>query len=916
MKKNIYLRSLFKDIRHGLGRFIAIILIILMGVLLFIGIKSIGPNLEQTLSNTIEESQLADVQIISTGGLTTDDQALVQSVGDAKVELGYSFPYVDTNEQTTLQLYSYDEKQKQNRLTLTKGHLPENDQQVIVDQVLASTYSIGDTLTIEDDQLTETQFEVVGYAQSAAYIDNYERGVTNVGSGEIDGFAYIPVAVFDSEAYSLMNVRFPQLATMDSFSDEYDDQVLSYEETLEDRFEERAKERQAELQATVQVELDAEAQKMSDAQSELDDGKTQLSQAQDQLAEQKEQLATQEEALAAQIGAEQASEQLADAKEQLATAEQELSEQEATLTENETELAAGQADLTEAQTEVDELATPTYLINGRNNNPGFSEFASLSDQMDAIGNVFPVFFFFIAILITFTTLTRMIEENRKEIGTLKALGYRNAEIASKYVLYALFTALIGTSIGIFVGSQFLPPVVFTMLEPQYSFATFTTHYFVAPIVMAIIAALMATLGATLIVLWRDLQEKPTALLLPKAPKAGKRVFLERVTPIWSRMNFNQKVTYRNLFRYKARMILTILGIAGCTGLMVAGFGLNDSIGSPADIQFNDLLHYQAMVTLDEDHDATKDNAAQTTLSENEQVQDFQGVYSEQVSLKKAGESNQDASLYVLNHPDDLADYVTFNPQTSDSASKVSQDGALISQGLAKLYELKVGDTADFQTADGEEYQVKIAGIFENYLGHSVYLTNAYYQEITGEEPLFNTYLVKTTEMSKEAENQLAEDLLATDQVLNTTYWSSEIAKQDAATESMGMVVLIFIVLSGTLAFVVLYNLTNINISERERELATIKVLGFFDGEVTMYIVRENVIFTFFGILFGYLIGNALTWFIVTMVSSDVIIFPLIIHWQGYLISGVMTFVFSAIVMYVTHLKLRQIHMIEALKSNE
>lgn len=600
---------------------------------------------------------------------------------------------------------------------------------------------------------------------------------------------------------------------------------------------------------------------------------------------------------------------------ELAAAEEQLAKQQQALTEQQQQLTTSQRKLDQAKTDLANRVQPNYFINERKSNPGFNEFTSLSDRIDAIGNVFPVFFFLIAILITFTTITRMIEENRKEIGTLKSLGYRNSEISSKYLLYALLTALIGTTLGVVSGTKLLPPVVFTMLKGTYNFTQYPTHFWPIPILIAIGAALIATLGSSAYVLAKDLREKPTTLLLPKVPKAGKRVLLERVTPIWNRLNFNQKVTYRNLLRYKARMFLTVLGIAGCTGLMVAGFGLKASISGASDKQFTELNHYQAIVSLNDDTNTDQAAKAKQVIRKYAGIKGYHAVYSDQVKFKQTAVSDQTASLFAFKDTEHINDYVTFNQKSKGKVSLPSS-GALISTGLAKAYDVKAGEHLTFQTSTGQNYQLKVAGIIENYLGHNVYLSTDYLQRIMKKTVTENTYLLKTDQLTNPQEKQLAKKLTATDEVTNTTFISDQMEKQASASTNLQPVVLIFIVLSATLAFVVLYNLTNINISERERELATIKVLGFFNQEVTMYIVRENVIFTILGILFGFGIGRLLTWFIITMAGSDLIHFPLIIPPVGYLVSAGLTILFSGIVMWITHIKLKRIDMIGALKSNE
>lgn len=819
--KNVYLKSIYRDIKASFGRFISIVLIIFMGVMLFVGIKSVGPDLEATVNQFIEKNRLSDLQIVSSAGLSQEDLEAAEEINGVQAELGHSFPV--TLKQQNIQLYSYNDNQT-NKLTLTEGHLPEKQDQVVLDDKLRNDYQIDEQFSIENDQLKQQEFTVVGFVTSPIYVDERERGTTTIGDGELAGFMYLPEAAFDNQNYSILYLSSSRLKNVDFFSKTYEDRLEKLEEQLTTVFAQQGEARQEQLQT--------------------------------------------------------------------------LADQQA--------LASGM------EVGSMEIPTPNYIINPRNSNPGFTEYTSLSDRIDAIANVFPVFFFFIAVLITFTTMTRMIEENRKEIGTLKSLGYRKREIASKYILYALLAALIGTVFGVVIGTLALPKIVFHLLSDQYIFANYQYHFVFWSIVLAVIAALIATLGASLLTLMKELRENATTLLMPKAPKAGKRVFMERIKPIWRRMSFNQKVTYRNLFRYKARMILTIVGIAGCTGLMLAGFGLQDSISAPVEKQFVALTKYQGIVTLN----GTAKNETEKVLADNPQVTAELPIYTDTVTFNPAGHSKQTATLYVSDQPEKFSQYVALKDDNTKKNLSLSNQGALISQRLAKIYQVSKGDQLTFEDNDGKDYQIKVAGIVENYLGHNLYLTKDYYQKVSQQAFQLNSYLIKTNKMTSSQEKKLAEELLQTGEVLNTTYISNQIAKQEAATENLGSIVLIFIVLSGTLAFVVLYNLTNINISERARELATIKVLGFFNQELTMYIVRENIMFTIFGILFGFGIGNLLTRFILAMASSDMIVFPLVISWQGYVISAVMTVVFSVIVMGVTHFKLKQIDMIAALKSNE
>lgn len=901
MKNKTYLKASFREIWQSRGRFIAIILIILLGTLLFVGVKTTGPVLNTSGSDYLEKQNLSDLQIISTGGLTEKDEALVKGLSNAEVESGYQFYYADDEKGEVVHVFSYDETQKQNQLVLEKGRLPKAANELVLDSAAEKEgYQIGDTYTIDEaDQLDTKEYEVVGFVSSPLFISNKDRGMTNVGDGNVDYFAYVPIKNFTSEILGVLYITFDNVKGLNTYGTEYKDLMQKNQELVQAQFADRSKERLAELKAMIEDEI-------APAKKEVADGKTQIADAKEQLTAAQQELDTNRDMLAQlpEVQAAAAIAQLDEAQKELDTSKQELADQETKLEEAETEIS-------DAEKEMAELKTPTYLFNQRTENIGFQDYGDLSDRIAAIANVFPVFFFFIAALITFTTMTRMVEENRKEIGTLKALGYSRYEISQKYVIYAVLAAVIGVALGVVIGTNTIPRIVFELSSDQYNFKQVSVFYEWVPIIQAGTAFLFATLGSVILVLIKELTEKPSALLQPKAPKPGKRIFLEYITPLWSRLSFNQKVSYRNLFRYKSRMIMAIIGIAGCTGLMVAGFGIKNSLEAVTDKQFGPIIDYQAVVTMD---DGTFDKTEEI-LEKDSKVKQSLSVINEVLELKKAGQATQSVTMTVPDNVQDFSDYLHLN-SLKDKPIHLSNDGAVISEKLAALFDIKVGDELIFYDEDQNEIKMKVHAIAENYLGHFVYITAEYYEEVTGKKYQNNGFLLKTETMTTKEENRLAEQLLATDEVKNTSFLSSQIETQKGMINNLDPVVLIFVVLSGLLAFVVLYNLTNINISERVRELSTIKVLGFFDKEVTMYIIRENIIFTLLGIVVGYGIGYVLTGFIIRQASMESIIFPLVIHWPAYVISAVLTITFTIIVMLVTHFKLKHIDMIDSLKANE
>ena len=762
-------------------------------------------------------------------------------------------------------------------------------------------------------ELARTDFKVVGFVQSTGLIDRRVKGSTTLGSGSLDFFVAIPLANFTSDTYTAMNVGYANLTGKNSFLDPYLDAMDDHVDQLTKKFSGRATARLSELQKIANDKIAPQEAELATGQTQLTEGQNQLQTAQATLDEQKATLATQKTQLTAAYGEATATAQLTEATTQLAAAQASLDEQKATLATKQTELDEGKQKIADAKAEVDSLKTPTYYFNLRADNPGYAEYAALTEQINAIANIFPVFFFLIAILITFTTMTRMIEENRREIGTLKALGYHKLEIAQKYLLYAFLATILGVTCGVLIGSNALPYIAYAMFKEHYIFGNLQLNYQWLFIFLATLASLLATIGALAYILTKELREKPADLMLAKAPKGGQRIFLEYFKRLWARLSFNQKVSYRNLFRYKARMVVTVIGIAGCTGLMLAGFGLKESIQAPGTRQLNGITDYQALITLTDDHeDLAK---IETFLTDEAQIKSELAVYQQQLTVKKTGVATQPVSLIVPSDTKALAQFIHLKDPATQKVIPLPAKGAVISKKLAQLFSVEVGDTLRLTLAD-EKVDVKIAAIADYYLGHALWLAPSYYETLTGSTFAANSYLARTENLATAAQDKLAKSLNATGNVINTTFVQTQMKKQLSSTDNLGPIVWIFIILSGTLAFVVLYNLTNINISERVRELATIKVLGFYDGEVTMYILRENLIFTLLGVLVGFGIGNVLTYAIIKMAETAEFIFPLVIPAYGYVVSGVLTFVFSAIVLFVTHFKLKHINMIEALKSNE
>lgn len=893
MKNKTYLKASLREIIYSKGRFISIVLIILLGTLLYVGIKATGPILNHSASQFVDKQELSNLQIISTSGLTKEDEKLAETVPNAEIESGYQLFYADSDKNQVVKLYSYDKDNQQNQLIVKSGHLPKKDNEIVLDEKAKEEgYRLNQTYKIDQpDQLKRKNFKIVGFVQSPMYISTEERGLSNVGNGSVDFFAYLPENNFSSEIKSVIYLRFSNVDGKETYGKAYEKKMNQNIDKVEKLFAERPQERAAEIKAEAEKDLLPRKVEVTDNLAKVDAGQKELDQAKAQLEQQAVMVPT--------------------GNPELAKAQEELDAQQKELTRNREQLVDAQQKISDSEKEISELKTPSYSFDQRADNPGFQEYGDLSERIAAIANVFPIFFFFIAALITFTTMTRMVEENRREIGTLKALGYSRFEISIKYIIYALSAAAIGIVLGSVIGTHTLPRLIFVLSSDRYNFSGVTAFYLPRPIIQASIAFLFASLGAALLVLFRELHEKPADLLQPKAPKPGKRIFLERLTPIWSRMSFNSKVSYRNLFRYKSRMIMAVIGIAGCAALMVAGVGLKDSLSSVGDKQFGPIIDYDAIVTLKDQPDEAKVNMI---FSQNKKLTSELAMMNQTVELKQKGQANQKLTMMVPKDRQKFKEYLHLKNQ--GEKFNLPNDGAVITQKMAELFNLEKGDSLTVHDEDQQTFEVKIANIADNYLGNFLYLSKDYYQQARGKDFKMNSYLLKSKKMTKSEEKELSQKLLSSGQVVNTSFISTQIEAQEQSMDNLDGIVWIFVVLSGLLAFIVLYNLTNINVSERVRELSTIKVLGFYDREVTSYIFRENFVFTILGILFGYGLGIILTKFILDQASMETITFPLVIRLGAYLSSGGLTILFSVIVMVATHFRLRHINMIDALKSNE
>ena len=667
------------------------------------------------------------------------------------------------------------------------------------------------------------------------------------------------------------------------------------------------------------AELAASEQKLSAAAEELAAKKQALSKGETQMETQKS--GAQQSLAAAQAELKQKEADLAEAERQIAEGKNTLAEAENTLAQNEADYAKSEADtaeslaeaeqkLNDAQAKIDAVALPVWYVLNRDQNVGIKGFSGDADRMQAIARLFPVFFFLVAALVVLTTMTRMVEEERSEIGAYKALGFPKALIAKKYVLYSVIVSLSGGVFGVTVGCLTLPSACWNAYRILYNAPAISPRMDWLYAALGCLLAAAVAVASTLCACGAELREKPAALLQPKAPKPGKRILLEHIGPLWKRMNFSAKVTARNLFRYKKRLCMTVAGIAGCTALMLTGFGLRDSVQHIVSYQFEELDRYNVQITLRE---SGLSQGAQAILNDTSRVTRWMAC-SERSADYSAGGTALTAYIVVPEKAEELSDFIVLRGRVSHSAVEFGKNSVVVTEKLASALGIGPGSTISVPDGAGVSHDFTVTGVTENYIYHFIYIDPELYQNVTGRTETPNEVLAQNAGTDASAQTSLGSGLLAQDGVATVAFLDDITSTFDNVIRALDVIVLIFIFCAGMLSFVVLYNLTNINITERTREMATLRVLGFTVRECEKYIYRETSLLTVIGCAAGLVLGIFMHAAVVTTVEVDLCMFPRDIAPLSYLWSMILTFGFTAGVDFIMQPKFRKINMAESLKS--
>ncbi len=913
---NTYLRMVVRGMKSSASRILAIFGIVALGVGFLFGLISTTPDMHNSVDAFYDSTNMMDLRILSTLGFTDADLDAIRSADDVlDVAGGYNTDTIlsDGSSSYVTLVHSIPESGTWiNAAELKSGRLPQAEGECVVEtgsSILTTSFEPGTVLTVvdadADGALKVNELTVVGMVGSSRYF-SVERETSTKGNGQVGMIVYTTESTFNSDVYTSVYVRSSSALPMNCFEDEYTDTVAKLTESIKSSAGFRLEERYNEVYSAYDSAIQNGIEK-------LNAGKSQLESAKQLLTSKREQL----DALNAVISSmpedgtyegmtkkelERSASELSAAIELIANG----------ISSGEKEIADGEAKLAEAVETRDSLEKTVWYYYDRSDNLGYSSFAGNAEKIGAIAKIFPVFFFLVALLVSLTTMTRMVDEERMMIGTMKALGYGNGAICFKYIFYAGTAGILGSAVGLAVGSRVFPTVIYNVYSMMYSLPPLKLLFNIGTALISSLAIILSTVLATFLSCRISLSEKPAELLRPKAPKMGKRIFLEHIKPVWRRMKFTHKVTARNILLYKKRFFMTVIGIAGCTALLLTGFGLRDSIGGIVELQYEDIFKYNLMVVrYNDDYDSDFEKL----LADNGVTESI-NVMMQKQSVSSNDEKDYDAYCIV---PSDTSAATAFidlrNPDTGEHYAFGSED-VYVTEKLSQLLGISEGDTVSITDENGKKYEFTVSGIAENYLNSYVYVGTEAYRNATGSYPECRVVLAKADGSTKEIRDKTTTALLENKNTLSASFTDGLSESFNNMLNKINYIVYVLIVSAGALAFIVLYNLININIAERTREIATLKVLGFFDREVYSYVFRETGVLTVIGAVVGLVGGIFLHSFVVKTAEMENIMFSHTIHFPSYLLAFVMTAGFSTLVALIMTRKLRRIDMVESLKSNE
>ena len=901
MKRKTYWKDLLQSFTGSKGRFLSILTLMMLGSLALVGLKVASPNMERTAWDYIQKANTADITVIADYGLDQADQEELKNLTRASVEFGYMTDLTLEGSQDAIRIFSKTERIS--KFQVTQGRLPEKEDELALADFWKDRYQIGQIIHLSQkkgssSQLKRDSYTITGFVHSPDIFSKSDMGSSASGNGNLAAYAVVTEDNFNSPVYTIARLRFASLTDLNPFSGDYEKRLEQEEATLKEQLADNGQARLEKMKKDAQESLDEGKKQLDEAENNLLAGKSRLQEIETRLQAQENQVSQLPEPYKSQ-----ASSHLDQAKEQLAQEKEKLSQAE-------TDLTNEKAKWQTSQDEVNALTEPTYHVYNRKSSPtgqGYLMYSNSAMSIRAVGNIFPVVLYAVAAMVTFTTMTRFVDEERTNAGIFKALGYRSKDIIAKFVIYGLVAGSIGTFLGIFIGHYILAPTISHIITERMIVGESQQHFYWTYSCLALGLSLIASVLPAYLVSRRELHEEAAQLLLPKPPAKGSKIILERITFIWSHLSFTQKVTARNIFRYKQRMLMTIFGVAGSVALLLAGLGIQSSVVGVADRQFKDLQEYQLVLTV-RNHASASDQAQLETKLQADAVDKYRLIYSKQVDEKYAGKAGVQTVTIMVTDQDDLDPFV----HLEKNGEKLSlSNGVVLTEKLAQLAGVTLGDTFKI---DGKEFTV--AAITEHYVGHYIYMNQKTYEAIYGQVPKMNTYLVKLKDKSQVNTETLAGQFMEQPAVTSVVQNASTIRLFETFASSLNQTMAILVIVSVLLAMVILYNLTNINVAERIRELSTIKVLGFHNKEVTLYIYRETIILSLVGIVLGLVSGFYLHQFLIQMIAPGTFRFQPKVGWEVYLIPVLAVSVILTILGFFVNHYLRKVDMLEALKSVE
>lgn len=901
MKRKTYWKDLLQSFTGSKGRFLSILTLMMLGSLAVVGLKVASPNMERTAWAYLKDTNAADMTVIADYGLDQADQEELQTLSGADVEFGYMTDLTLANSEDAIRIFSNTEKIS--KFEVTQGRLPEKEDELALADFWKNRYQIGQVIQLSqkkgsNSQLKRDSYTITGFVHSPDIFSKTDMGSSASGNGNLAAYGVVTEANFKSSVYTIARLRFASLTDINPFSSDYEKKLEEEEATLKDLVADNGQARLEKMKKEAQESLDEGKKQLDEAETNLTAGKKRLQEIETRLQAQENQVSQLPEPQKSQ-----ASSQLGEAKEQLKQEKEKLSQAE-------TNLASEKDKWQASQDEVNALTEPTYHVYNRKSSPtgqGYLMYSNSAMSIRAVGNIFPVVLYAVAAMVTFTTMTRFVDEERTNAGIFKALGYHSKDIIAKFVIYGLVAGTLGTLLGILLGHYVLAPTISHIITERMIVGESQQNFYWTYSCLALALSLVASVLPAYLVSRRELHEEAAQLLLPKPPVKGSKILLERITFIWSRLSFTQKVTARNIFRYKQRMLMTIFGVAGSVALLFAGLGIQSSVVGVADRQFKDLQQYQMILSVNS-RASDSDKAKLEEKLQSDEVENYRLISSKQVEEKYAGKAGVQTVTMMVTDQDDLAPFVVLEKNWE----KLSlSNGLVLTEKLAQLAGVSLGDNF---TIDGKTF--KVGAITEHYVGHFVYMNQATYEEIYGQAPKMNTYLVQLKDKSEGNTERVAGEFMNQAAVSGLVQNASTIQLFESFANSLNHTMAILVLVSVLLAIVILYNLTNINVAERIRELSTIKVLGFHNKEVTLYIYRETILLSLIGMIVGLVSGFYLHQFLIQMIAPGTFRFQPKVGWEVYLIPVLAVSVILTILgVFVNHY-LRKVDMLEALKSVE